>query len=71
MGDNVIETINRQAVGELHGVEFVNINIETNANDYEERGDDSDSDFEDIDKSYETSDDSTIAGDGDSSDRPD
>ena len=42
----MIETINKQVVGELHGVEFANIDMETTTNDYEERGDDSNSDFE-------------------------
>ena len=64
MDDNVIETINKQASEELCGVEFADINMETTVNDYEERGDDSDSYFKDDDKSYKTSDDSTIAGDG-------
>ena len=71
MDDNVIEIINKQASGELHGVEFTDINMETTANDYEERGDDFDSDFEGDDKSDETSDDSTIAGDDNLSDEPD
>ena len=70
MDDNVIETINKQAVGELYGVEFANINMETTANDYEEWGDDSDSDFEDDDKSYETSNDSIIARYGNLSEGP-
>ena len=68
MDDNVIETITKQAAGELHGVEFANINMETTTNDYEERGDNSNSDSEDGNKSYETSDGSTIAGDDDLSD---
>ena len=70
MDNNVIGIINKQAKGELYGVEFANIIMETTINDYEEQGDDSDSDFEDDDKSYETSDDSTIAEDGDLSDGP-
>ena len=37
MDDNVIEAINKQAAGELHGVKFTNINMETTTNDYEER----------------------------------
>ena len=60
MDDNVIETINKQASEELCSVEFAGINMETTVNDYKERGNDSDSDFEDDDKSYETSEDSTI-----------
>ena len=63
MDDNLIETINKQASGELYGVEFVEINMETTANDYEERSDDSDSDIENDVKSYETSDDSNVVGD--------
>ena len=39
---------------------FVNINMETTINDYEERGNDAEPDFEDDDKWYETSDDSTV-----------
>ena len=34
--------------------------MKTTVNDYEGRGDDSDSNFEDDDKSYEASDDSTV-----------
>ena len=71
MDDNVIEIINKQASKGLCGVEFVNINMKTTVNDYKERGNESDSDFEYDDKSYETSDDSTVAGDGDLSDGPD
>ena len=52
-------------------MEFVDINMETTVNDYKERGDDSNSDFEDDDKSYKKSDDSTIAGDGNLSKGPD
>ena len=71
MGDDLIELINKQASEELCGVESANINMETTVNDYEERGDESNSDFEYEDKSYETSDDSTVAGDGDLSNEPD
>ena len=57
------------------GVEFADINMKITINNYEERGDesdsDSDSDSEYDDKSYETSDDSTVAGDGDLSDELD
>ena len=70
MDNNVIEIVNKQATGELHSVEYADINMETTANDYEERGNDSDYDFEDDDKPYETSDDSTIAGNGNLSDGP-
>ena len=71
MDHNVIKIINKQAKGELYGVEFANIDIETTVNDDEERDNDSsDSDFKDDDKSYETSDDSTIAGDSDLFDGP-
>ena len=52
-------------------MEFGDINMATIVNSYEERGDDSDSDFEHDNKSYETSDDSTVAGDGDLSDEHD
>ena len=37
---------------ELPGIEFAKINMKTIVNDYEGRGNDSDSDFEDDDKSY-------------------
>ena len=59
----MIGTINTQVLEELCGVEFDNINMETTVNDYKERDDDSDSAFEDDDKSYKTSENSTIAGD--------
>ena len=51
MDDNLIELINKQASEEVCGVEFGDINMETTVNDYKERGDDSDSDFEHDDKS--------------------
>ena len=51
---------NSQAKREPAGVEFTNINNNTTMNNYEERGSDSDSDFEDDDKSYKTSNDSTL-----------
>ena len=41
-------------------MEFTNIDSNTTLNDYEDRGSDSDSNFEDDDKSYKTSDDSTL-----------
>ena len=56
MDVNVIKTIYKQPAGELHCVGFANIDMETTSNNYEERGDDSNSDFEDDDKPYETSD---------------
>ena len=43
----------------------------TTVNDYKARGDDSESDFEDDGKSYETGDDSTVKGDNDLVDGPD
>ena len=41
-------------------MEFSNINRNTTLDDYEGRGNDSDSDFENDNKSYETSDDPTL-----------
>ena len=70
MGDDLIELMNKQVLEELCGVEFADINMEATVNDYEERGDESDSDFVYDNKSYETSDDSTVAGDGDLSNEP-
>ena len=55
MDNHVIATINKQTREELQGIEFADINLKTTVNDYEDRGYDSDSDFEDDDKSYETS----------------
>ena len=55
MDNNVIATINKPARKELQGIEFADINLKTTVNDYKDRGYDSDSDFEDDDKSYETS----------------
>ena len=65
MTDLMIKTINSQASREKAptGVEFTDINCNTTLDDYEIRGDDSDSDFEDDDRSYETSDDSTLDDD--------
>ena len=60
MTDLMIEVINSQESREPAGVEFTNIDSNTTLDDYEARGDDSGSDFEDDDKSYETSDDSTL-----------
>ena len=71
MPDNVIDTINKQASEETDGIEFADINLKTTVNDYQERGYDSDSDFEDDDKSYETSDDSTVDDDNDLGNEPD
>ena len=62
MSDNVIDTINKQAKEELEGIEYADISLKTTLEDYQERGDDSDDDFEYNDKSYETSDDSTVLG---------
>ena len=56
MTDPVIGTINKQAVEELQVIKFANIYMKTTVNDYKERGNDSDFDFEDDDKSYKTSD---------------
>ena len=70
MSDNVIEAINKQAKEEDEGIQFADINQKTTVNDYHERGDDSESDFEDDDKSYETSDDSTVDGDNNLDDEP-
>ena len=65
MNDNVIATINKQAKEEAEGIEFSDINLKTTVEDYQERGEDSDDDFEYDDKSYKTSDDSTVKGDND------
>ena len=70
MPDNVIDTINKQAGEEINGIEFADINLKTTAIDYEERGYDSDSDFEDDDKLYKTSDDSTVNDDNDLGNEP-
>ena len=70
LDDNVIETNNKQTAEALHGIEFTNINMKTTVNNFKERDNDSDSDFEDDDKLYETSDDSTVDGDNDLSDGP-
>ena len=61
--DLVIDTINKQAKEESEGIEFADINLTTTVNDYKERDDESESDFEDDDKSCGTSDDSTVKGD--------
>ena len=71
MAENVIDTINKQAGEETHGIEFADINLKTTVNEYEARGYDSDSDFEDDNKSYETSDDFTVKGDNNLADGPD
>ena len=70
MTDLIIDLINKQTKEEEQEIEFSDINKNTTVNDYEERGSDSDSDFEDDDKSYETSDDSTIDGNNDMPDDP-
>ena len=68
MDVNVIKIINKQArkqaSREFYGVEFADINMKTTVKDYKERDNEYDSDFEYDDKSYETSNDSTVAGDG-------
>ena len=69
--DLVIDTINKQAKEESEGIEFADINLKTTVNDYEERDDNSESDFEDNNKFYETSDDSTVKSDNDMSVGPD
>lgn len=60
MTNLMIKVINSQASREPAGVEFTNIDSNTTLDDYEALGNDADSDFEDDDKSYETSDDSTL-----------
>ena len=52
MDDNVIETNINQAVEDLHGAKFSNIDTKTTINDYKERGNDSNSDFKDDDISF-------------------
>ena len=69
--NHVIDTINKQTAEELQRIKSVNIDIRATINDYEERGNDSDSNFEYDDKLYETSDDSTVDGDKDLSGGPD
>ena len=69
--DLVVDTINKQAKEKSEGIEFADINLKTTVNDYEERDNNSESDFEDDDKIYETSDDSTVKGDNDMSVGPD
>ena len=72
MPENVVGTINKQAGEETNGIEFADINLKTTVNDYKERGYDSDSEYEDDNKSYETSDDPTVNVDnnlGDGSDQ--
>ena len=64
MTDNVIDTINKQAKEELKGIEYADINVKTTLDDYQGSYD-SDSEFKYDDKSYETSDNSTVKGDND------
>ena len=71
MANNVIETINKQAKEEIEGIEFADINLKTTVDNYQERGYESDSDFEDDDKLYKTNDDSTVNGDNDLDDDSD
>ena len=63
MTDLMIDLINKQAKEEIQGIEFSSINKNTTVNDYKKHDSDSDSDFKDNDKSYETSDDSTLDSD--------
>ena len=70
MTDLIIDTINNKTKEEKQEIEFGDINKHTTVNDYEELGGDSNSDFEDEDKSYETSDDSTIDGNNNLPDDP-
>ena len=63
-----INTMQRSSVCRVVGVNkkpipFTDINLKTTVNDFEEYDDNSQSDFEDYDKSYKTSDDSTVKGD--------
>ena len=62
MTDLIIDIINQQAAREKvpDGTEFTNIDGHTTVSTYDEDGDDSE--FDEDDKSYETSDDSTIDG---------
>ena len=71
MTDLMIKVINSQARREPVGVEFTNIGIDTTLNDYEDRGSDSESDFEDDDQSYETSDNSILDEDHELGNDPD
>ena len=52
-------------------MEFTNIDSNTTLDDYEARGNDSDSDFEDDNKLYETSNDSTLDEDHELDNDPD
>ena len=63
MTDLVIDLINMQAKKKQEGLKFIDINKNKTVNDYEEHGSDSDSDFEDDDKLYETNDNLTLDGD--------
>ena len=73
MTDLIIKVINSQANSEKApaGVEFSNIYKNTTLDDYEPQDDDSNSDFEDDDKSYETTDYSTLDEDHELDDDPD
>ena len=68
MTDLIINIINQQASREkvLNGTEYSNIGGHTTISTYDEDGDDSE--FDEDDKSYETSDDSTIDWDHDKGD---
>ena len=71
MTDLMVKVINCQARREPAGVEFTNIDSNTTLDDYEARGNDSDSDFEEDNKSYETSNDSTLDEDYELNNDPD
>ena len=64
MTDNVVDKINKQAKEELKGIEYADINLKARLDNYQGSYD-FDSDFKYNDKSYETSDDSTVKGDND------
>ena len=66
-----IDTINKEAKEQKQRIKYGDINKNTIANDYKEGGSDYNSDFEDDDKSYKTSDDSTIDGNNHMSDNHD
>ena len=67
----VIDSINKQAKEVSKGIEFAESNLNTTVNEYKERDNNSESDFEDDNKSYETSDDSTVKDNNDMSVGPD
>ena len=71
MTDLIIHIISKQAKDKKPGIEFSDINKNTTVNDYKEHGNGSDSDFENDDKSYKTSADSTLDGNNKIPDDPD